>query len=72
MPFEARDALLQDDPGTYYLKDHYVDYPCVLVRLARASDEALRDLLASAHRFVSSGARRGRRVGAGSRPRRPR
>jgi hypothetical protein len=40
---------------TYYLKDHYVNYPCVLVRLSRVRADALRDLIAGAHRFVSSG-----------------
>jgi hypothetical protein len=28
MDFETRDALLEDDPGTYYLKEHYLNYPC--------------------------------------------
>jgi hypothetical protein len=35
MDFADRDALIEDDPDTYYLKDHYVNYPCVLVRLSR-------------------------------------
>jgi hypothetical protein len=54
MDFPDRDALLDDDPHTYYLKDHYVDYPCVLVRLARVQPDALRDLLVGAHRYVSA------------------
>src|SRR5262245_23645221 len=28
--FDQRDAMIADDPATYYLKDHYVGYPCVL------------------------------------------
>lgn len=60
MDFAARDALLEDDPGTYYLKEHYVNYPCVLVRLSRVSADALRDLLTGAHRFVNAKARRKR------------
>ena len=60
MDFAARDALLEDDPDTYYLKDHYLNYPCVLVRLSRVRADALRDLVAGAHRFVSA------RVGAKS------
>jgi hypothetical protein len=55
MDFADRDALLEKDPDTYYLKEHYVDYPCVLVRLARVRRDALRDLLAGAHRFMSAG-----------------
>ena len=27
MDFAQRDALLAEDPDTYYLKDHYVSYP---------------------------------------------
>jgi hypothetical protein len=30
MDFADRDALVEDDPGTYYLKEHYLNYPCVL------------------------------------------
>ena len=54
MDFAQRDALIEEDPSTYYLKDHYVNYPCVLVRLARVHPEALRDLVHGAHRFVSA------------------
>ena len=54
MDFAARDALLEDDPDTYYLKDHYLNYPCVLVRLSRIPADALRDLVTGAHRFVSA------------------
>jgi hypothetical protein len=54
MDFAARDAFIADDPATYYLKDHYVGYPCVLVRLSRVRADALRDLVIGAHRFVSA------------------
>ena len=60
MDFADRDALIEDDPGTYYLKDHYVNYPCVLVRLSRVHRDALRDLVIGAHRFVSSRTRKKR------------
>ena len=52
MDFTDRDALVQDDPATYYLKEHYLNYPCVLVRLSRVGPDALRDLVTGAHRFV--------------------
>ncbi|MCC7010485.1 MAG: MmcQ/YjbR family DNA-binding protein [Acidobacteria bacterium] len=61
MAVPARDALVEDDPATYYLEPHYVGYPCVLVRLPRVSAEALRDLLATAHRFVSGEGKTGTR-----------
>ncbi len=52
MDFADRDALIEEDPDTYYLKEHYVGYPCVLVRLARVHPDALRDLVTGAHRYV--------------------
>lgn len=58
MDFADRDALIADDPGTYYLKEHYLNYPCVLVRLPRVGADALRDLVTGAHRFVSAKVRR--------------
>jgi hypothetical protein len=54
MDIPQRDALIEEDPATYYLKDHYVGYPCVLVRLSRVHPDALRDLVMTAHRFVSA------------------
>jgi hypothetical protein len=58
MDFADRDALVEEDPGTYYLKEHYLNYPCVLVRLSRVRADALRDLITGAHRFVSDRVRR--------------
>jgi hypothetical protein len=53
MAFADRDALVEDDPATFYVKEHYLNYPCVLVRLSRIRLDALRDLMVGAHRFVS-------------------
>ena len=58
MDFPDRDALLEDDPDTYYLKDHYVGYPCILARLAKVPADALRDLVVGAHRYVSATSRK--------------
>ncbi len=58
MDFADRDALIEDDPGTYYLKEHYINYPCVLVRLSRVRADALRDLVTGAHRYVAAKVRR--------------
>jgi hypothetical protein len=57
MAFADRDALVEDDPATYYLKKHYLNYACVLVRLTHVRLDALRDLLVAAHRFVNAPAR---------------
>ena len=54
MAFADRDALVEDDPATYYLKEHYVKHPCVLVRLTRVGLDALRDLVVGGHRFVNA------------------
>jgi hypothetical protein len=55
--FDQRDALIAEDPDTYYLTDHYVNYPVVLVRLIRVHRDALRDLLQMAWRFESARAK---------------
>jgi hypothetical protein len=36
MDFADRDALVEDAPDTYYLKDHYLNYPCVLSSLKQS------------------------------------
>jgi hypothetical protein len=54
MDLAQRDALIEEDPATYYLKEHYVGYPCVLVRLSRVHPDALRDLVLTAYRFVNA------------------
>jgi hypothetical protein len=48
-----RAQLLAEAPDVYYVTDHYVGYPTVLVRLSRVDAEVLRDLLAMAHKFVT-------------------
>jgi hypothetical protein len=52
--FDQRDELIAGEPKTYYLTDHYVSYPCVLVRLTRIPQDALRDLLLMGWRFMST------------------
>jgi hypothetical protein len=56
--FDQRTALLAEDPATYYVTDHYVNYPAVLVRLSQIRVDQARDLLNSAWRFVTSQERR--------------
>lgn len=71
IPFEQRDELLDAEPDTYYVKEHYQNYAVVLVRLARVHPDALRDLLRGAHQFILSNAKRTRprrTAGAGATP----
>jgi hypothetical protein len=59
--FDDREQLLEEEPRIYYLKDHYQNYPSVLVRLREIRPDALRDLLRMAWAFVSTKARPARR-----------
>jgi hypothetical protein len=58
--FDRRADLMAVEPDVYYLTDHYVNYPVVLVRLSRIHSDALSDLLDEAWRFVA-GRKRTRR-----------
>lgn len=58
MPIPDRNELIAADPDTYYLKPHYEDYPCVLVRLSRVHPDALRDLLRMGWEFARARAPR--------------
>jgi hypothetical protein len=69
MDFADRDALVEDDPETYYLKEHYVSHPCVLARLSRIPGDALRDLVSGAHRFMMARSRTPKASSAATRPR---
>jgi hypothetical protein len=65
--FAQRDELLAAEPDVYYLKPHYVDYACVLVRLKRIHPDALRDLLLMSWTYVNKKAPRRRAVKASKR-----
>ena len=41
----TRDHLLQADPATFFITDHYIGYPMVLARLDRLSAGDLKKLL---------------------------
>jgi hypothetical protein len=66
MDIADRDALVAEDPQTYYLKEHYVGYPCVLVRLRKVHPDALHGLVVGAHRYVSAKKRRKRAGSSGT------
>lgn len=44
----TRDHLLQADPETFFVTDHYIGYPMVLARLDRLSAADLKKLLVRA------------------------
>jgi hypothetical protein len=51
--FDERVRLLAGAPDTYYVTEHYLKHPAVLVRLSRLGRDGLRNLLATAWIFVS-------------------
>ena len=51
--FLERDLRIANEPDVYYVKPHYVNYPCVLTRLSQVSDSALKDLLESAYQYIT-------------------
>ena len=61
LQFIDRDFLLQSNPDVYYVKPHYLNYPCVLVRLAKITRKDLRELLEISREFVAGIAKRRKR-----------
>ncbi|MGA2345938.1 MAG: MmcQ/YjbR family DNA-binding protein [Candidatus Sulfotelmatobacter sp.] len=59
MPFDRREELMAADSETYFITDHYRDYPWILVSLAKVPREALPDLLGIAHREATREKKRG-------------
>src|SRR5215475_8934739 len=53
--FDQRAMLIASAPDVYYVTDHYVNYPSVLVRMSRIDHDSLRDLLSMAWQFVTTG-----------------
>jgi hypothetical protein len=51
---EQRTELMAADPETYYITDHYLNYPWILVRMATVHPDALRDLLRGAWRLAKT------------------
>jgi hypothetical protein len=52
--FDQRAELIATAPDVYYLTDHYVNYPVVLVRLSRIHPDALPGMLHTAWRFMTA------------------
>lgn len=54
LSFIERDLRIQAEPKVYYLKPHYIGYPCVLVRAKLLDDDALLELLETGWQFARS------------------
>ena len=48
-----RQILMQADPETFYITEHYQNYPLVLIRLSKVSGSALPDLMERAWRLIA-------------------
>jgi hypothetical protein len=51
--FPMREVLMQAEPGTFFITDHYLNYPSVLARLATLRSQRLREVLGHSWRFVA-------------------
>lgn len=51
--FDERDLLMQTRPEAFYITDHYLGYPAVLMRLAAATPAEAADIVAMAWRMVA-------------------
>jgi hypothetical protein len=51
--FDDRDYLMHAKPKTYFITDHYRNYPAVLVRLGKIRERELRDVLQRSWDFVT-------------------
>jgi hypothetical protein len=49
--FDAREMLMAANPETFYITDHYVGYPYVLVRLSQVGREQIEHLIEEAWRL---------------------
>ncbi len=51
--FAEREILIEADPETFYITDHYLNYPWMLVRLANVRRDQLSELIKQAWRLVA-------------------
>jgi hypothetical protein len=51
--YDTRDALMQADPKTFFITEHYQGYPALLIRLETVRSEVLQKVLEEAWRFVA-------------------
>jgi hypothetical protein len=51
--FDERELLMQTKPEVFYITDHYLGYPAVLMRMAKASKKEAADIVNMSWRFVA-------------------
>ena len=53
--YEEREELMANDPETYFITDHYLNYPYILVSLERVREDALRELIHVSYKLARPG-----------------
>lgn len=51
--YDRRTVLMKSDPQTFFITDHYRNYPMMIVRLSRVATNELRELLRDAWQIAS-------------------
>ncbi|HMH43105.1 MAG TPA: MmcQ/YjbR family DNA-binding protein [Pyrinomonadaceae bacterium] len=60
--FDAREEMMTSAPEKFYITDHYLKYPWMLVRMSKVNRDELRDLLIGSWRRVAGKTTPGRRI----------
>ena len=50
---DERDMMMEADPKTFFITDHYKDYPSVLARMARVNAKTVEGMLARRWRKIA-------------------
>src|SRR5215469_821588 len=50
---DEREMMIESDPKTFHITEHYRDYPAVLVRIARINEKTLRGMLERRWRVIA-------------------
>jgi hypothetical protein len=51
--YDRREVLMKADPATYFITDHYRNYPMMIVRLSKVDQADLQELLEGAWQIAS-------------------
>jgi hypothetical protein len=51
--FDEREEMMSADPEKFYITDHYLNHPWMLVRMSKVRPDELRDLLIGSWRRVA-------------------
>lgn len=52
--YDRRDVLMKSDPQTFFITEHYRNYPMMIVRLSAVDEAELRELLEGAWQIASN------------------